>query len=215
MSYRLHALSFLSLATKIKRSTNGKRSLPIENGTLRGFNCIKITVLRHNCTEILIQISVQLFYAKRLYSTRFREQSRFQLLCSRSKNSRSDTRKYTKRKRQEKSRIFSLQGRKVSDTPCDFFVKKITIVFRWFEGIKNTSVACIFSKLRRQSLRFNFCSIQECKNNSSITVDRGFFNERSPECCIEEVNCTCYRFNSTVELLQKFSPRLTLHKLFL
>ena len=27
----------------------------------------------HNCTEILIQISVQLFYAKRLYSTRFRE----------------------------------------------------------------------------------------------------------------------------------------------
>lgn len=46
MSYRLHALSFLSLATKIKRSTNGKRSLPIENGTLRGFNCIKITVLR-------------------------------------------------------------------------------------------------------------------------------------------------------------------------
>ena len=29
--------------------------------------------VRHNCTEILIQISVQLFYAKRLYSTMFRE----------------------------------------------------------------------------------------------------------------------------------------------
>ena len=46
MSYRLHALSFLSLATKIKRSTNGKRTIPIENGTLKGRNCIKITVLR-------------------------------------------------------------------------------------------------------------------------------------------------------------------------
>ena len=44
------------------------------------FNVIYFVQDSHNCTEILIQISVQLFYAKRLYSTRFREKSRFLLL---------------------------------------------------------------------------------------------------------------------------------------
>ncbi len=49
------------------------------------------------------------------------------------------------------------------DAKCDFFVKKITIVFYWFEDIKKTSAACIFSKLRRL-----YCLVKDLKYHDDV-----------------------------------------------
>lgn len=47
--------------TKIKRSTNGKRTPPKENRTLNGCNCIKITVLRHKPCKLRKYVVCKVF----------------------------------------------------------------------------------------------------------------------------------------------------------